>query len=425
MSRFLRTLERGGFSGLSAVVSDLIKLQTTPDRVTTASRGMTLALGVVVYLFGANATGGAVLNDALPAVASGVAGRLGLTVPAAGLIASAVLGLLWAMLFRGGVWLRACGIAVVTADGTEASRVRACAPGGDRLELGARTGGGDVVERAPVADRRRKDRGPFVCGRPSVARSPGPGRRDVPRAQIGSVPPVPTRHVLLTDNLLLASLPPVIHLRLAPLLDPVWLSQGARLFSLGDPVDSVYFPTDALISLVGQTAQGDAVDLTTVARDGLVGLSVLLSTTTASHDAIVRVAGGALRLSAAVLRAELARHDRLCTAVLAYASRSVAELEHAIVCHRFHGVAQRFARWLLVAADRTSRHQLALTQDSLAQALGATQSAITRTALEFQDAGAIRYRYGRLIILNRTILERAACECYVRDRDDLVKRSTR
>ena len=236
---------------------------------------------------------------------------------------------------------------------------------------------------------------------------------------------MPAHHVILTDNLLLASLPPAIHLRLAPLVDSVWLNQGTRLFHLGDAVDSVYFPTGALISLVGQTAQGDAVELTTVARDGLVGLSVLLYTTTASHDAIVRLAGGALRLSAAVLRAEVARHDLLRAAVLAYASRSVAELEQAIVCHRFHSVAQRFARWLLAATDRTGRKTLALTQDSVAQALGATRSAITRTALEFQDTGAIRYRYGRLIIVNRTILERAACECYQRDRDDHATRSGR
>ena len=126
VSRFLRTLERGGFSSLSAVVSALRTLEHTPDRVTTASRGMTLALGVVVYLVTANVIGGVVLNDALPAVAPGVAGRLGLTVPAAGLIVSAALALWWAMLFRGGAWLRGCRIAVVTPDGTEVSRARAC-----------------------------------------------------------------------------------------------------------------------------------------------------------------------------------------------------------------------------------------------------------------------------------------------------------
>jgi hypothetical protein len=40
-------------------------------------------------------------------------------------IGCAVLSLIWAFTLRSGFWLRAFGIAVVTADGAEASRLRA------------------------------------------------------------------------------------------------------------------------------------------------------------------------------------------------------------------------------------------------------------------------------------------------------------
>jgi hypothetical protein len=54
-----------------------------------------------------------------------VLGRLSLTASGAGLIGCAALGLVWALALRSGIWLRAFGIAVVTPDGNEVSRLRA------------------------------------------------------------------------------------------------------------------------------------------------------------------------------------------------------------------------------------------------------------------------------------------------------------
>jgi hypothetical protein len=61
----------------------------------------------------------------VPLLPADLASRLSLTVGGAGLIGSAVLGLFWAGVWRSGVWLRAFGLAVVTPDGREASRLRA------------------------------------------------------------------------------------------------------------------------------------------------------------------------------------------------------------------------------------------------------------------------------------------------------------
>ncbi|HKW02281.1 MAG TPA: hypothetical protein VJN96_20835 [Vicinamibacterales bacterium] len=125
VSAFLDALQRGQFSTLSEIEPRLAELQNKPDRVTSSSRGMTLGLGVVVYLLGSDAIGGLLANSVFPLLPADLASRFSLTVGGAGLIGSAVLALFWAGVCRSGAWLRAFGVAVVTPDGKEASRLRA------------------------------------------------------------------------------------------------------------------------------------------------------------------------------------------------------------------------------------------------------------------------------------------------------------
>ena len=44
--------------------------------------------------------------------------------------------------------------------------------------------------------------------------------------------------------------------------------------------------------------------------------------------------------------------------------------------------------------------------------LGAQRTTVNEAAQALQAAGAIAYSRGKLTILNRATLERAACECY-------------
>jgi CRP-like cAMP-binding protein len=216
----------------------------------------------------------------------------------------------------------------------------------------------------------------------------------------------------MTENSLLAVLPASLQSHLGRLGQSILLTKGTRLFGIGDAIERVYFPTGALVSLLGASADGGTVELISVARDGVVGLPAILNAWPAPHDAVVRVSGSALRLGAHVIRDELRRHELLREAIAHYASRSVEELAQAIVCQCFHNVTQRLSRWLLVAAQRTGRDALALTHEDLAQILGVGRPVVTRAALELQDNGGIRYRYGRLTIVNPRALERSSCDCY-------------
>jgi CRP-like cAMP-binding protein len=216
----------------------------------------------------------------------------------------------------------------------------------------------------------------------------------------------------MASNVLLERLPPAALARLQPRLETVPLHKGQTLFEAGEPVRYLHFPTSGLVSLVGITLTGGMVELATVANDGVVGLPIILHARAAPCLATVQIAGSAFRLRADAFDADLRANAVLHDALLEYAHQHVAEVSQAVVCQCFHSVLQRLCRWLLTATDRLKTDTLELTQENLALILGVLRSGITEAAGELQDADAIRARYGRIVIRNRLLLQRSACECY-------------
>ena len=62
--------------------------------------------------------------------------------------------------------------------------------------------------------------------------------------------------------------------------------------------------------------------------------------------------------------------------------------------------------------DRVGQGVFVLTQEFLAMMLGVRRASVTVAAGMLQQAGFIRYSRGRVEVLDRDGLERAACECY-------------
>jgi hypothetical protein len=62
--------------------------------------------------------------------------------------------------------------------------------------------------------------------------------------------------------------------------------------------------------------------------------------------------------------------------------------------------------------DRLHTDVLPLTQEFLAQMLGSRRMTVTTVAGALQHSGLIEYRRGQIRILDRALLEDAACDCY-------------
>ena len=74
-----------------------------------------------------------------------------------------------------------------------------------------------------------------------------------------------------TTNLLLASLSAADLKLLEPHLRPLELRQHKVLWEAGQSVSAVYFPYDAVVSLVVTLSTGEAIEAAMVGRDGVIG----------------------------------------------------------------------------------------------------------------------------------------------------------
>jgi len=76
-----------------------------------------------------------------------------------------------------------------------------------------------------------------------------------------------------------------------------------------------------------------------------------------------------------------------------------------------------------MAHDRMESNEFPLTQEFVAMMLGASRPTVSVVAGTLQKAGLIKYRHGRVTIVDRKHLEAASCECY-RAATDLLKAVT-
>lgn len=218
------------------------------------------------------------------------------------------------------------------------------------------------------------------------------------------------------ENHLIAELPRPSRLRLQALCEPVELVLAEVLCERGVPVRHVYFPVDGFISLVTQVDHHPGLEVGMVGREGMLGVHLALGVATEPLRALVQGPGLAWRIAAAPFRRELADNPAMQRSLDRYLYVLMAQLATASACLRFHLIAPRLARWLLMSQDRAHAVRFRVTHEFLAYMLGVRRVGITVAAGILQRQGLISYRRGELTVLDRPGLEAAACSCYGADR---------
>ena len=110
-------------------------------------------------------------------------------------------------------------------------------------------------------------------------------------------------------NRLLELLHPLDLDRLRQHLEPVVLEYRQSLYKANEPMTSVYFPIDGVVSLVNTMADGSTSEVGTIGNEGVVGLPVILGDRLARNSAYA-LPGNGLKLPADILTAELERAER-------------------------------------------------------------------------------------------------------------------
>ena len=213
-------------------------------------------------------------------------------------------------------------------------------------------------------------------------------------------------------NKLLAALPRDIHERLQPNLELVPLKFGTSIYEAGGKQGYVYFPTNAIVSLLYVMKDGASADIAVVGNEGLVGISLFMGGETTPSRAVVQSAGHAYRLRAKLLKGEFEFGGALQHLLLRYTQALITQMAQTAVCNRHHAIEQQLCRSLLLSADRLPTDVLTMTQESIANMLGVRREGVTEAAGKLQDAGLIHYSRGCITIVNRPELEKRVCECY-------------
>ena len=216
----------------------------------------------------------------------------------------------------------------------------------------------------------------------------------------------------IRQNHLLAALPDDELERLNPHLELVPLLLGAVLYESGEQMRHVYFPADAIISLLYVMEDGASAEIAVVGNEGIVGISLFMGGETTPSRAIVQSAGHAYRLKGQLLKDEFYRAGPMQHLLLRYTQALLTQMSQTAVCNRHHTVDQQLCRWLLLSLDRLQSNELTMTQELIANMLGVRREGVTEAAGKLQHAGLIHYSRGKITVMDRPGLEKRVCECY-------------
>jgi CRP-like cAMP-binding protein len=215
------------------------------------------------------------------------------------------------------------------------------------------------------------------------------------------------------ENRILLALSDEQRAQVAPDLESVCLQAKQVLAAAEEPARYVYFPRDAVLSLLVPMEDGTAVEGAILGNEGVAGLQVFLGEGAAMEEIVVQVPGEAARMRANDFRIAMASSWELQVLLLRYSLAFMRQLARTAGCNGLHSVEERAARWLLMCRDRAGRDTFPLTHECLASLLGVRRASVSAAAEAFQSAGVIGYRRGTITIRDVERLEAASCEDYL------------
>jgi CRP-like cAMP-binding protein len=229
-----------------------------------------------------------------------------------------------------------------------------------------------------------------------------------------TVPPLrPPAEQQRPKNKLIACLPQDDYSRLKPHLKTIPLKKKEIIHRRNEPVRRVVFPNGGVASVTTAMKDGASVEIATVGDEGLIGIDAFFGNVMMTTETMMQVPDGdGEAMTADAFREEMGRPGAFQECVLRYWQGFQKLITQSTACMALHPVQDRCCRWLLMAHDRVHRDEFELSHEFLAMMLGSTRPTVTVVAGTLQKAGLIRYRHGRVTVVDRKSLEDAACECY-------------
>lgn len=217
---------------------------------------------------------------------------------------------------------------------------------------------------------------------------------------------------MIVQNRLLNTLSSKLHESLSPHLQAVTLERGQCIYEPNQAITDLYFPLSCVISMIITMNDGRTAEAGILGSREMVGINAFLGDKTTQATYIAQIPGDALKIDVNIMIEKTNRNEEMRQILLRYVQVFIAQISQTAACNNLHSVEQRLARWLLEVQDRIQQKNLKLTQEFVAEMLGARRSRVTQTAQKLQEKELIRYHRGNIEILDLPQLEAASCECF-------------
>jgi CRP-like cAMP-binding protein len=213
-------------------------------------------------------------------------------------------------------------------------------------------------------------------------------------------------------NRLLLALPSRNLKELLPKLEHVQCQREQVLIDADSALDHVFFPDSGVVSVMAVYSDGGTIEMATIGREGCTGMQAVFGAKSSSVRFFVQIPGTAAKMSSSAFTRAMESMPSFRSLMQAYVHAFLEQVMVSVACNGAHSLKERLARWLLMMRDRSDEDVLPLTQNLLAEMLGAQRPTITNVARELERAGLIERGRRQITILDRQALTQASCECY-------------
>ena len=215
----------------------------------------------------------------------------------------------------------------------------------------------------------------------------------------------------MSTNFFLASLSSSDRALLLPHLTLLNVRRGQALTTAGEPVQSIFFPINAAVSLV-VSANDRPIEVAILGSDDVVNAGFALGVP-GRHvsSALVQNDGEVLACEISKFENEI-KSESLTIAFAQAQQRLFDQSSLVAACATTHSLEARFARWLLRTHDTIGKNKLNFTQDQVADLLGVSRTYLSKAIEQLRRRKIIKPGRGKLTILNPEALSRRACHCY-------------
>ncbi|WP_210246259.1 Crp/Fnr family transcriptional regulator [Aureimonas fodinaquatilis] len=214
------------------------------------------------------------------------------------------------------------------------------------------------------------------------------------------------------QNRLLRSLSDDEFQLLRAFFEPVKLKVNDLLVQRLSPIRHLHFIEDGMASIVSAPERSRCVQVSCVGREGMTGIPVLLDLTLTPLETFVQVSGTAFRIPADAMRGAIDASPSLHRKLLKYSYTATLQTVEAAHSFSHNTVAERLARWLLLAHDRANSDDIFLTHTVLASMIGARRAGVTDAVAILEGEGMIKAMRGHIIVLDRDALIVRTAGCY-------------